>query len=200
RLLWDLVPMLGGGVAGFYVFDESHSGLSRVATYGMAEVSGIPTVIPLGAGLAGQCAQERRTLTLTDLPPGYLRIASGLGEAAPVQATAMPAISGDALLGVLEVASFRLLTAREQALLDELLPIVAMSLEVLQRNLRTEQLLGQTQEQARQLEMQAAELVSAKRKAEEATEMKSMFLANMSHEIRTPMNAIIGLSHLARQP
>jgi signal transduction histidine kinase/CheY-like chemotaxis protein/HAMP domain-containing protein len=197
RLLWDLVPMLGGGVAGFYVFDESHSGLSRVATYGMAEVSGIPTVIPLGAGLVGQCAQERRALTLTDLPPGYLRIASGLGEAAPVQATAMPAISGDALLGVLEVASFRLLTAREQALLDELLPIAAMSLEVLQRNLRTEQLLGQTQEQARQLEMQAAELVSAKRKAEEATEMKSMFLANMSHEIRTPMNAIIGLSHLA---
>jgi two-component system sensor histidine kinase/response regulator len=41
------------------------------------------------------------------------------------------------------------------------------------------------------------ELVGAKQKAEEATQMKSMFLANMSHEIRTPMNAIIGLSHLA---
>jgi len=41
------------------------------------------------------------------------------------------------------------------------------------------------------------ELKEAKRKAEEATRMKSMFLANMSHEIRTPMNAIIGLSHLA---
>ena len=36
-----------------------------------------------------------------------------------------------------------------------------MSLEVLQRNLRTEELLGQTQEQARQLETQAAELVGA---------------------------------------
>lgn len=44
---------------------------------------------------------------------------------------------------------------------------------------------------------QEAEVLSAKKKAEEATEMKSMFLANMSHEIRTPMNAIIGLSHLA---
>ena len=163
----------------------------------MADVSDIPTVIRLGAGLVGQCAQERRTLALANLPPDYLRISSGLGQAAPVQATAMPAISTDTLLGVLEVASFRPLTAREQTLLDELLPVVAMSLEVLQRNLRTEELLGQTREQARQLETQAAELVGAKRKAEEATEMKSMFLANMSHEIRTPMNAIIGLSHLA---
>ena len=197
RLLSDLVPMLGGGVAGLYVLDDGQSELRRVATYGIADVSEVPAIIRLGAGLVGQCAQERRTLALANLPPGYLRIASGLGQAAPVYATAMPSLSGDTLVAVLEVASFRLLTGREQALLDELLPIVGMSLEVLQRNLRTEQLLGQTQEQARQLETQAAALVSATRKAEEATEMKSMFLANMSHEIRTPMNAIIGLSHLA---
>src|SRR6185369_10367883 len=144
RLLSALVPMLGGGAAGFYVLDESHSELRRVASYGMTDVSDIPTVIRLGAGLVGQCAQERRTLALTNLPPDYLRISSGLGQAAPVQATAMPTMSADALLAVLEMASFRPLTAREQTLLDELLPVVAMSLEVLQRNLRTEELLGQT--------------------------------------------------------
>ncbi len=345
RLLSDLVPILGGGAAGFYVLDEGHSELRRVATYGM-EVSGLPTVIRLGDGLVGQCAQERRTLALANLPPDYLRISSGLGQAAPVQTTAMPAISSDTLLGVLEVASFRPLAAREQTLLDELLPVVAMSLEVLQRNLSTQELLDHTQAQARELAEQTeelrraetelreqsgelrqahfmadgaleltksghwhvpldgsgwynsseraarifgdvpnaahrytlehwaehvrlgdeeaakatmenftaaiegrvpaydsiyaykrpvdgrivwihalgsvvkddngkptdmfgvtqditefklleTELVGAKRKAEEATEMKSMFLANMSHEIRTPMNAIIGLSHLA---
>ena len=40
------------------------------------------------------------------------------------------------------------------------------------------------------------ELLKAKRKAEEASDAKSMFLANMSHEIRTPLNAILGMSEL----
>lgn len=39
-------------------------------------------------------------------------------------------------------------------------------------------------------------LKKAKKRAEEASLMKSAFLANMSHEIRTPLNAIVGFSEL----
>jgi two-component system sensor histidine kinase/response regulator len=52
-------------------------------------------------------------------------------------------MSQDALLGVLEFASFRALSASETLLLEELLPVVAMSLEILQRNLRSRELLDQ---------------------------------------------------------
>jgi signal transduction histidine kinase/DNA-binding response OmpR family regulator/HPt (histidine-containing phosphotransfer) domain-containing protein/HAMP domain-containing protein len=217
RLLSGLVPALGGGVAALYTFDTVEQMLKLTAGYGLPEGKDARRAFGLGEGLVGQCARDRQTLHVTDLPPGYLGIASGLGSALPSSVVAWPLLSQEAILGVVEFASFRPLRPRETALLEELLPIIAMTLEILARNVRTRELLEHTQAQARQLEEQTGELTQsqqellaqkeelvaqqqelaqARQKAEEATEMKSLFLANMSHEIRTPMNAIIGLSYL----
>jgi signal transduction histidine kinase/CheY-like chemotaxis protein/HPt (histidine-containing phosphotransfer) domain-containing protein len=197
RLLSELVPAMGGGVATFYAIEPGDTRLRRVAGYGLSDSTQAPEWIELGEGLVGECAREGKPVVLDGLPAGYLRIASSLGGAAPVKAQAWPLVSRGSLLAVLEAAAFRPLDPRQHALVEELLPGVALSLEVLQRNLRTQELLVQTRDQAEELEAQQSALVEARARAEDATHMKSMFLANMSHEIRTPMNAIIGLSHLA---
>src|SRR5262245_13229043 len=144
QLLSELMPMLRGGVAAFYVFEEDAQRLRRVAAYGLA-ASADGAVFELGEGLVGQCARDRKSATLSSLPPDYLRIASGLGAATPAQAAASPLMSKDTLLGVIETATFHPLDSREHALLAESMPLVAMSLEVLQRNLRTQELFGQLQ-------------------------------------------------------
>jgi PAS domain S-box-containing protein len=159
RFLSELLPIVGGGVAGFYVFEEKAARLRRVATYGLAD--GIaPETFGLGEGLAGQCGQERRLLVLSDLPPEYLRIESILGGSSPQQSVAVPFLAKESLLGVLEIATFRPFSLRKRKLFDEVTPVVAMELAILQRNLHTQDLLSQTQLQTRQLEDQREELLA----------------------------------------
>ncbi len=167
RLLSQLVPVLGGGVAGFYLFDEKSARLKRIADYGLSERNS-RSEFALGEGLIGQCALTKSPVKLTQLPPDYLRIASGVGAASPVQTTAIPLLSKQTLLGALEIATFREFDRRERKLLDDVLPDVTMSLEVLLRNLRTQDLLSETQLLARQLEEQKGELVAQREELRES--------------------------------
>ena len=48
-----------------------------------------------------------------------------------------------------------------------------------------------------ELQLEKANVLVEKARAEEANRLKSEFLANMSHEIRTPMNGILGMTELA---
>ena len=81
RLLSDLVPMLGGGAAGFYVLDEGHAELRRVATYGMADVSDIPSGHPARRGPRGSMragtANARAGESPAGLPAHFLRSRPG---------------------------------------------------------------------------------------------------------------------------
>ncbi len=156
KLLTGLLPLLGGGVAVLYRADCERQRLARIGSYGLAAEAAAE--LRWHEGLVGQCAGSKGQVQLAGLPPEYLKITSGVGGAAPAETGAWPLISHDEVHGVLELASFRAMGDREKALLAELLPVVAMSLEILSQNLATRKLLEQTQEQAEQLEIQSGQL------------------------------------------
>jgi signal transduction histidine kinase/CheY-like chemotaxis protein len=173
----------------FYLTDQASLRFARVGSFA-TDVATEPREFAPGEALVGQAAVERRTLQITSTGDKPLQVSTGAGTVSPACVLFEPVINQDVVLAVIELALSAPLSARQQALLDALVPTVALNTKILLSKLETRKLLEQTQ-------VQAAELAVAKETAEAATKAKSDFLANMSHEIRTPMNAILGMTHLA---
>jgi PAS domain S-box-containing protein len=151
-----VAPAIGAGHGAFYIAD-AEGALTLLASYGYRERKHLSNSFRVGEGLVGQCAMEKAAITLT-APKDYIRINSGLGEGPPACIIVLPVIHGGRVLGVLEMASFQQFSEREKTVLEALMPTLATSMEILDRNLKTRELLASTQEQAERMEKQAAQL------------------------------------------
>jgi len=151
-----VAPAVGAGHGAFYVADKEGC-YNLLATYGCRERKQLNNCFRVGEGLVGQCVMEKSPIMLTT-SKDYIRINSGLGDGSPACVMVLPVIHRDQVLGVLEMASFQQFSEREKNLLEALLPVLATSMEILDRNLRTRELLVATQEQAERMEKQAAQL------------------------------------------
>jgi len=153
-----LMPLLGGGAGVVYLWNEKTETLDLQGSWGFKKRRHLSTSYRLGESLVGQCALERATIILTEVPDDYIRIASGTGEAAPRTILVAPVVSRERVLGVIEIASFQPFTADQQALIEEALPVIGLNLEIQDRNHRTRELLEQTQQQAEELRATEEEL------------------------------------------
>ncbi|AGG87786.1 response regulator [Rhodanobacter denitrificans] len=157
-----LVPLCKAGVGLFYSYDDARQRLDLIGSYGLRLSHRSADQYLPGEGLVGQCAIERKAIILDDVPADYLHIDSGSGEALPSHLAILPVLYRDTLIGVLELAGFTPSTPLIRQLLDELLPVVALSLENLNRTASVQGLLLRTQEQAD--ELRVSELVMRQQK------------------------------------
>ncbi|WP_081413141.1 PAS domain S-box protein [Chitinilyticum aquatile] len=169
KVLSGIAPLIRLGHGVFYIYEEDERQLRLLSSYAYRERKTLAQYFRLGQGLVGQCAMERTPIILSQPPADYIRIGSALGEAPPRAIAVLPVQHKGRLQAVIELATFDAFGVREQALLDGLMPILAMSIEILERNMKTRTLLEETQRQAAQLEEQTEEL-EAQQAALQATE------------------------------
>src|SRR5246500_4116231 len=83
-ILSELAPVVSAQHAVFYILDSTgeQPSLSLLASYAYKGQSAVGSQLSLGEGLVGQCALEKQKILLANVPPGYIRISSGLGETA----------------------------------------------------------------------------------------------------------------------
>ena len=128
RQLAGLVPLHQGTLYFIDSVGDDRCSLCLAGSYGTGEV---PEKICIDDGLLGQCARNGQTLVFSNVPPGFWRVSSGLGDAAPGSLILFPLKSNQVLIGVLEIASLDKQFDVGRPLVEGLLPVLSMNLEIL---------------------------------------------------------------------
>jgi signal transduction histidine kinase/DNA-binding response OmpR family regulator/HAMP domain-containing protein len=180
-ILSELAPVVSAQHAVFYILDSSSetAELSLLAGYAHQGKGAVGSRLRLGEGLVGQCALEKQKILLTNVPPDYIRISSGLGDAAPQNIIVLPVVFEGQVKGVLELASFERFNPTHQAFLDQLTESIGIVLNTIEANMRTEDLLKQSQSLARELGSRQEELQKTNQELEE----KAGLLAHQNQEV-----------------
>ncbi len=181
-ILSELAPVVSAQQGVFYMMDNTKSDepmLKLLASYAYKERKNIDNRFKLGEGLVGQCALEKEKILLKSVPTDYVKITSGLGEATPLNIMVMPVVFEGAVKAVVELASFENFNATHQAFLDQLTESIGIVLNTIEANMRTEDLLKQSQSLARELQSQQEELQQTNQELAE----KAQLLADQNVEV-----------------
>jgi CheY-like chemotaxis protein/HAMP domain-containing protein/GAF domain-containing protein len=141
--------------------------LQLLSSYAYKERKNISNVFPLGKGLVGQCGLEQKTIFIKDVPSDYIKINSGLGETTPLNLVLLPVLFEDELVGVIELASFEAFSENTLNFLDQLVRSVGLVTNTVKANMRTENLLKESQALSEELQTQQDELEISNKKLEE---------------------------------
>ncbi|MGX2994169.1 HAMP domain-containing protein [Streptomyces sp. JNUCC 64] len=198
-IMTELTPVVSAqhGAFFFAVPDDGHNlvttqedgedgyELRMLGSYGYS-MGTMPTSFRPGETLIGTAAKEKRTILVGNVPPGYLKISSGLGEAPPAHVIVLPVLFEGTVLGVIELASFQPFTHIQKDFLNQIAEMIATSVNTISVNTKTEVLLKQSQELTEQLRERSAELENRQKALQDSNaelEDKAELLAQQNRDI-----------------
>ena len=144
--------------AGALYYRDGERDLVLLGQHGQMADGGAPRSFRLGEGLVGQAALGEEITVVKDLPADYLRVRSGLGEAAPKVLVLVPLRQMGQARGVLELAFFSPWSAAAAEAVSLVRENLVIALEVALARVATRRLLAETQHQAARLHQQDEEL------------------------------------------
>ena len=159
-IMEELAPLLGAQHGTFFLTEDwgGERRLRLIAGYGLRADKDAPIQYRIGQSLIGQVAKSKRPIVVDEIPHGYIKISSGLGEASPANLAIMPIMFEDQVLGVVELASFTKFTPIQIAFLEQLAETLGISVNAIIANSRTDALLEESQRLTAELQARSSEL------------------------------------------
>jgi len=178
-LLAELVPLVKAHQGAIYHLG-AHNGdteLRLLSTY--AHGGRIARNIQLGEGLTGQCAVEKKSILLTQVPPDFISVSTSLGEARQVSIVVLPVLFEGQTKAVIELASLEAFDEVNLTFLDLLTQSIGAVFNTIEATMRTEGLLAKSQQLTVELQARQREL----QQTNEELGMKARLLAEQNAEV-----------------
>src|ERR1700722_10733985 len=159
-IMEELAPLMGALHGTFFLAERAgdETSLRLIAGYGLRANKDAPIQYRIGQSLIGQVAKSKRLVVVDEIPPGYIKITSGLGEAPPANLVVLPLLFEGEVLGVVELASFSKFTPIQIDFLEQFAETLGISVNAIIANSRTDALLGQSQRLTAELQARSSEL------------------------------------------
>ena len=138
-IMSELTPLVTSQHGAFFLVEgEDEPDLRLVASYGRASgaSAGERDRFALGEGLVGQAAVEAKPILVEDVPEDYIKVESGLGEAAPRNIIVLPVVFEEQVLGVIELASLQAVSEINRAFLEQITETIGVVLNTIRANMR----------------------------------------------------------------
>jgi signal transduction histidine kinase/DNA-binding response OmpR family regulator/HAMP domain-containing protein len=179
-LLSELSPLVRAYQGTIYHLDSGNENTKLKLLSSYAHMGGrLAETIGLGEGLAGQCAVEKKSILLADVPPDFITISSSLGEAARVSIIVLPVLFEGQTKAVIELATLQPFTDVNLAFLDQLTLSLGAVFNTIEATMRTERLLTQSQQLTAELQSRQSEL----QQTNEELGTKAKLLADQNAEV-----------------
>jgi len=179
-ILSELAPLVRARTGVFYLNEpeEEMPMLNFLAGYAITPRREA-LAFRLRQGLVGQCAYEKRNILVQNAPGEYLEIMSGTGAASPSNIIVLPVLFEGEIKAVIELASFEAFSETHLLFLDQLTESIGIVLNTIAANMRTEELLLQSQALTGELQSQQLELQQTNEELEE----KARLLSEQNEEV-----------------
>ena len=180
-IMSEIAPLVSAYSGAFYVNEPigDDQVLRLMASYALSKKKASQRTIREGEGLVGQCLVERQRILLTEVPPDYMAIGSGLGETKPLSLIVLPVLFEGEVKAVIELASTERFNETQLQFFDQLTESIGVILNTIASTMRTEELLKQSQALTNELQSQQMELQQTNDELEE----RSRLLQERNEEI-----------------